>query len=377
MRTAPLAAGLLGIAFALTSSSIALAQDRPIVAVFDIEPRGVKLSKAVRDNLSDYLGGLLSVRGYQVVPRSQLRERLIAQKKASYKECYDQSCQVELGKELAADKSLSTRVFALGGKCRVVVTLYDLKRSASEGAGMAVDACDEPAIVRSLEKAVEQLGGGVVAGGKAAPPALPEPPANPAALTWLPSRPAGIEFAKSEVTVAQYRACVDAGKCSPPNNKSDSQFCNWGYPDRDSHPVNCVDWNQAQAFCAWAGGRLPTEQEWRDEANDGGKRPYPWGHQEGSCERAVWGLGGRGCGRNSTWPVCSKPTGSSVSRLCDLYGNVEEWVLLKEGNAGVSIGGSWGLEVDIEPILYSILRVKPGTEGSSADIGFRCVRESR
>ena len=96
-------------------------------------------------------------------------------------------------------------------------------------------------------------------------------------LEWVYSRPAGIEFSKSEVTVAQYRACVEAGKCSKPETKSDHKYFNWGYTDRDKHPVNGVDWNQAKSFCEWAGGRLPTEDEWYAEASNKGSRKYPWG----------------------------------------------------------------------------------------------------
>ncbi len=66
---------------------------------------------------------------------------------------------------------------------------------------------------------------------------------GPAGIVWIHSAPAGIEFTKSEITVAQYRACVEAGKCTAPKSKSDNKYCNWGYADRDNHPVNCVDWH--------------------------------------------------------------------------------------------------------------------------------------
>ena len=60
-----------------------------------------------------------------------------------------------------------------------------------------------------------------------------------------------VEMTRSEVTVAQYRACVAAGGCTEP---STAGGCNWGQAGRDDHPVTCVDWNQASAFALWAGG---------------------------------------------------------------------------------------------------------------------------
>ncbi len=196
-----------------------------------------------------------------------------------------------------------------------------------------------------------------------------------AGLVWIYSAPAGIEFTRSEVTVAQYRACIEAGKCTAPRSKSDDKYCNWGYTDRDNHPVSCVDWHQATAFCAGAGGRLPTEQEWEKEASNKGTREYPWGNQQVSCDYAVWRQGGRGCGRDSTWPVCSKPKGNSASGLCDMSGNVWEWTSSSEGYFRVLCGGSWS--VDYPGLLRAARRARSGPTNRSGANGFRCGRASR
>jgi len=166
------------VALALLWAAAALAQDRPIVAVFQIEDRSGKLDAKTLDQLTDYLGSLMARKGYQVVPRSQLRERLLEAKKGSYKACYDESCQIEVGKELAAQKSLASQVLKLGSQCMVTVNLFDLKRSASDGAGTASGRCEVDEVVGSLKKAVDDLlGGGTMPG----PEAATEGPAGPKA----------------------------------------------------------------------------------------------------------------------------------------------------------------------------------------------------
>ncbi len=117
-------------------------------------------------------------------------------------------------------------------------------------------------------------------------------------------------LAQTEVTVAQYKRCVAAGKCTRPYT---GMYCNWGHAGRGSHPVNCVEWKQAAAYSRWAGGRLPSEVEWEYAARGGGlARKYSWGNEKPTCDRAILKDGGWGCGKGRTWPVCSKPKGNTT-----------------------------------------------------------------
>ena len=132
------------------------------------------------------------------------------------------------------------------------------------------------------------------------------------------------EIDVTEVTVGQYRVCVeDGGFCSEPGTGG---YCNWDESDRESHPVNCVTWNQGKAYCEWSGKRLCSESEWEKSARGTDGRIYPWGNEEATCDRAVMRSSGDvyGCGEDRTWPVGSKPAG--VYGLYDMSGNVYEWV---------------------------------------------------
>ena len=91
--------------------------------------------------------------------------------------------------------------------------------------------------------------------------------------------------------------------------------------------MNYIDWQQAVDFCMWAGGRLPSEAEWEYAARSGGQHIiYPWGDEDATCAYAVMYEGGHGCGTDRTMVVCSKTDGNTLQGLCDIAGNVNEWV---------------------------------------------------
>ena len=125
---------------------------------------------------------------------------------------------------------------------------------------------------------------------------------------------------RTEVTLADYKACVAAGGCTAPNTAS-WQGCNWSVAGRDNHPVTCVDWARAHAFCVWAGKRLPTEKEWEYAARDTAGRTYPWGPAAPSAQLANWNnLVG------TTTAVGAYPSGATPGTgVVDLAGNVWEW----------------------------------------------------
>jgi formylglycine-generating enzyme required for sulfatase activity len=134
------------------------------------------------------------------------------------------------------------------------------------------------------------------------------------------------EIMSTEVTVAQYGQCPMPGDCSEPTAGG---ACNWTVGGRQNHPTNCVTWQQATDYCTWAGGRLPSEAEWEYAATSGGQPiDYPWGNTPATCDYAVMddATHTSGCDLGTTWPVCSKPLGNSDQELCDLSGNLYEWV---------------------------------------------------
>jgi formylglycine-generating enzyme required for sulfatase activity len=118
-----------------------------------------------------------------------------------------------------------------------------------------------------------------------------------------------------EVTVGQYAACVSAGACSAAKT---GLPCNAGQKERTEHPINCVDFNRATAYCQWAGKRLPTEEEWEYAARGTDGRKYPWGN-EPPANRACWDHA------QGTCPVGSYPKGDSPFGVHDMIGNVAEW----------------------------------------------------
>ncbi|WP_434416954.1 SUMF1/EgtB/PvdO family nonheme iron enzyme [Nannocystis pusilla] len=161
----------------------------------------------------------------------------------------------------------------------------------------------------------------------------------------------------TEVTTAAYGACVRAGACTP-TIVGDIAECNLTRADRGDHPVNCVDFEQARAYCSWLGKRLPNDEEWMyaARARDGGGT-WPWGNLPLDRTRACIQIG-------STCPVGQHPAGASPEGVQDLAGNVTEWTI--RGEFPRLRGGSWRED----PRLDFVHDPPYGPEATS---GVRCV----
>lgn len=220
---------------------------------------------------------------------------------------------------------------------------------------------------------------------------------GPGADTFVYVRVAPFLLDATEVTVSDYAACVRAGRCTPAGTSVRwegisagerarwSAACNADRADRADHPVNCVDWAQAEAFCAFAGKRLPTEAEWEWAARgDAAATRYPWG-EDAPADRACWSGAGNGAGgaRSETCPVATHPRGATPGGLQDLAGDVWEWTSSEDrvatdsrGRGGtparVARGGGFA---DAAPErLTAGVRALDLPTARAADLGFRCAR---
>ena len=124
-------------------------------------------------------------------------------------------------------------------------------------------------------------------------------------------------ISRTPVTNAQYQRFVEATHYPTPTH-----WMNGIIPaSKAHHPVVYVSWHAVQAFCAWAGVRLPSEAEWEKAARGTDGRRYPWGNEAPNNSRCNFDMA-----VGDTTPVGQYPKGASPYGCLDMAGNVWEWM---------------------------------------------------
>jgi formylglycine-generating enzyme required for sulfatase activity len=142
-----------------------------------------------------------------------------------------------------------------------------------------------------------------------------DPNCNPDEMPYHTVSLLAFRIDRTEVTQAEYAACVATGACTVPAASYDPVAT----PDL---PVSYVSWFQADTYCrAQPGGSLPTEAQWEKAARGTDDRIYPWGDDPPTCELANFA----DCG-GAVVPVGMYPAGASPYGALDMAGNVAEWV---------------------------------------------------
>ena len=157
---------------------------------------------------------------------------------------------------------------------------------------------------------------------------------------------------------------MDATGRAAPQYWNDSKW------NESSQPVVGVDWNDATAYCQWAGKRLPTEWEWEKGARGTDGRPYPWGYNKPTKELANYEMN-----VGHPTPVGSYPKGASFYGLMDMAGNVWEWTasLYKEEEQWRTLRG--GSLFDDADALRAAFRNCSLADSRNSSIGFRCAQD--
>ena len=189
---------------------------------------------------------------------------------------------------------------------------------------------------------------------------------------------------RHEVTNGEYQLCVEAGACIPPHSSSSSTRIDYyGLPEYDQFPVVAITQLQAQSYCTWIEGSLPTEQQWEKAARSTDGRRYPWGDEPPLSADANLAFDS---GPHDTHRVGTHSHDRSPHAVFDMAGNVSEWTMSwyisyegnlqpfdYEGTLVVIRGGDFLSDPVSTSYGRTYFRSSDSPEGWGFSTGFRCV----
>jgi formylglycine-generating enzyme required for sulfatase activity len=357
---------LILFALILLSLSTPSFADRIPIAILNLDAKGVGLKKGVADVVTESVRYEFSKqKDFDLVAREKM-EQLAKEKAFQLSGCTDISCAVQIGKALNVKKMVVGSVGKLGQKYLVFLRVVDVEKEnvecSDKGEG-EVRVEEIPSLVPSPVRRIsacltgkpipaestEVVGahGGAPSSGEGAPSGMTFLRVNEqgykeyknekdgSVLIYIPvgeftmgsndndnEKPIHTVYLdafyidKYEVSVGQFRKfCSATGRTMP-----DQPSWNQG----DNYPVVNVTWEDAKAYCVWAGLKLPTEAEWEKAARGTDGRKYPWGNtwDPSKCNN---GESNSPDGYEKTAPVGSFPQGASPYGVMDMAGNVWEW----------------------------------------------------
>jgi formylglycine-generating enzyme required for sulfatase activity len=182
-----------------------------------------------------------------------------------------------------------------------------------------------------------------------------------------------------EVTNADYKRFLDSTKYQPTVQHNFLRHWSYGYPgELANHPVTWISLEDARAYAIWAGKRLPSDMEWQRAAQGDDGRKWPWGDHfdPTNCNSDNPG----------TTPVDAFPRNCSSYGVCDLVGNVWEWIdgivsdgwhnwcFIRGGSYYKAKGSMWYVEGGAQPVHHhhKFLMMNPSLD-RCATVGFRCA----
>ena len=390
------------------------ARDKPNLAMMDLAMLGGVPANVAPYLQGEILHGLAQTGKYEVVSVTRRDEILAEMDFQQTGVCNYIECAVRVGETLGVEKVIFGEINRIFGMHEYVLTLsmVDVTTMKFENRAKVKFKESMAAATVAAKQVVKQISG--IAPSPPVPDIVPSQPAEGENIIYISAgkftmgskdgrsseRPVHTVYLKAyymdkyEVTNGQYGAFMKATGKSAPKEWNDIRF------NESNQPVVGVSWYDAEAYCKWAGKRLPTEAEWEKAARGTDARVYPWGN-DFDCGRGNFDdetkydretvPGGAGCdGYVEIAPVGRFPSGASPYRVHDMAGNAWEWVNdwydrayyarspnknptgPDSGKYRVLRGGSWNYGPDY---VRAAFRGRSEPDYRDDLIGFRCVKD--